>query len=175
MLDSEIAPVTKAPSGVSIGAYGRTTLDRFKNDSLGYTTAKVGSDGAQKIQQRLLPVVERLLSRGDRIDGLGMVITVWLWCMFGPQAGTFGLSDPWLERTVSSRVDLPSDSSALVEQMLSNTSLFGDLTHSQSFANAVLSNVDLVWSPTPIGAQARRPARSGQAAPAGAQTEFDRS
>jgi fructuronate reductase len=151
ILESEIAPATEAPSGVSVAAYGHTTLDRFMNDSLGYTTAKVGSDGAQKIQQRILPIIERLLSQGDPIDGLSMVITVWLWCMFGPQAGTLGLSDPWLDHTIGPQTDLPSDPSALAEQMLSNTSLFGDLTHSPAFSNAVLGNVELVWSPSPLG------------------------
>ena len=80
-----------------------------------------------------------------------MVIAVWLWCMFGPQAGTLGLSDPWLDHTIGPQTDLPSDPSALAEQMLSKRSLFGDLTHSPAFANAVLGNVEFVWSPSPLG------------------------
>lgn len=151
MLDAEIAPATTAPSGVSIGAYGRTTLDRFTNDSLGYTMAKVGSDGAQKIQQRVLPIVERLLSQDNPIDGLALVITVWLWCMFGPQAGKLGLSDPWLEHAIGPRADLPSDPYALADQMLSNASLFGDLSRSPVFASVVLRNVEPVWSSNPLG------------------------
>jgi fructuronate reductase len=151
IMDSEIAPATEGPSGVSVAAYSRTTLERFTNDSLGYTTAKVGSDGAQKIQQRVLPIVERLLSQGSPIDGLALVITVWLWCMFGPQAGTLGLSDPWLEHAIGPRIDLPMDPSALADQMLSNTSLFGDLSRSPVFASAVLRNVEPVWSSNPLG------------------------
>ena len=151
MLDSEIARATEVPSGASIDAYGRTTLDRFMNDSLGYTTAKVGSDGAQKIQNRVLPMVEQLLSEDHPIDGLALVITVWLWCMFGPQAGTLGLSDPWLEHTIGPQADLPRDPSALARRMLSNTSLFGDLARSAALANAVLRNVDFVWSSNPLG------------------------
>ncbi len=151
ILDSEIAHATEVPSGVNIGAYGRTTLDRFRNDSLGYTTAKVGSDGAQKIQNRVLPIVESLLAEDHPIDGLALVVTVWLWCMFGPQAGTLGLSDPWLEHTIGPQADLPRDPSALVGRMLSNTSLFGDLARSAAFTNAVLRNVDFVWSSNPLG------------------------
>jgi fructuronate reductase len=151
MLDAEIAPATTVPTGVSIGAYGRTTLDRFTNDSLGYTTAKVGSDGAQKIQQRVLPMVTFLLSRGDPFDGLALVIAAWLWCMFGPQAGMLGLSDPWLEHTIGRQAGLTSDPSVLVGQLLSNASLFGDLSESQTFANTVLRNVDFTWNSKPMG------------------------
>ena len=53
MLAEDALPTISLPQGLDGGPYCAQVLDRFANPALGHTTAKVGSDGSQKIGLRL--------------------------------------------------------------------------------------------------------------------------
>ena len=145
LLADEIAGVTMAPGSVSVQRYAATCLERFGDDSLGYTTLKVASGGGQKIQQRILPTVERLLTNSQSIDGLALVIAMWFWCIFGPEADTLGLSDPWFEQSIAPRLSFDGNPHTVATRLLAEPMLFGALATSQPFAQAVLGHIVAVW------------------------------
>src|SRR5690606_5473043 len=57
LLHEEVLPTLAPPEGLDPQAYAASVLRRFANPALGHTTAKVASDGSQKLGPRLLCTV----------------------------------------------------------------------------------------------------------------------
>lgn len=126
--------------------YARITVERFANPNLGYTNAKVASDGAQKLQQRILPTISELLDRRDRIDGLSMVVAAWMWSTWGSNPERLEISDPWFDETVGSRLDRTQEPAAYATALIDETPLFGQLTGSRTLLDATVAHLDEIWS-----------------------------
>jgi fructuronate reductase len=68
MLLEEALPSITLPAGLDGEQYCEEVLRRFANPALGHTTAKVGSDGSQKIGLRLLPTIRGNVRRRRRAN-----------------------------------------------------------------------------------------------------------
>jgi fructuronate reductase len=58
-------------------AFADDALRRFRNPTLGHTCEQVGTDGREKLTQRLLPVVAARQARGLPVDRLAAVVALW--------------------------------------------------------------------------------------------------
>jgi fructuronate reductase len=92
MLAEEALPTITLPNGLDGDTYCAQILERFANPALGHTTAKVGSDGSQKIGLRLLTTIRANLDAGREPRWAALAIAAWMHHV--ASAGTQELNDP---------------------------------------------------------------------------------
>lgn len=78
MMAEDVLPTIKLPQGMDAEAYCAQVLGRFANPALGHTTAKVGSDGSQKIGLRLLSTVRGNLETGREPRWAALAVAAWM-------------------------------------------------------------------------------------------------
>lgn len=147
MIRDEVAAVV---SGMQTDAdnvfrrYTETTFERFSNAALGYTTAKVASDGARKIQQRILPSVARLVEDQQPFDNIAKVLAAWIWSMWGGNSDRLSVKDPWFESVV--HVDPTLDPASFAAAVIREPVVFGNLAGSTTITEGVAKHVDEIWA-----------------------------
>ncbi|MCU1516656.1 MAG: mannitol dehydrogenase [Pseudarthrobacter sp.] len=78
MLAEDALPTISLPEGLDGETYCAQILDRFANPALGHTTAKVGSDGSQKIGLRLLTTIRANLDAGRAPKWAALAVAAWM-------------------------------------------------------------------------------------------------
>ena len=78
MMAEEALPTISLPKGLDGEGYCSQVLSRFANPALGHTTAKVGSDGSQKIGLRLLSTARRNLDAGREPRWSALAVAAWM-------------------------------------------------------------------------------------------------
>ncbi|WP_306639264.1 mannitol dehydrogenase family protein [Pseudarthrobacter siccitolerans] len=78
MMVEEALPTITLPPELDGDRYCADVLARFANPALGHTTAKVGSDGSQKIGLRLLPTISGMLDAGRQPRWAALAIAAWM-------------------------------------------------------------------------------------------------
>jgi fructuronate reductase len=78
LISDEVLPTAVLPEGLDGPAYRDSVLTRFANPALGHTTAKVGSDGSQKLGLRLAPTVAACLAAGREPRWSALAVAAWI-------------------------------------------------------------------------------------------------
>ncbi|WP_286138904.1 mannitol dehydrogenase family protein [Arthrobacter sp. OV608] len=78
MLAEDALPTISLPKGLDGETYCAQVLERFANPALGHTTAKVGSDGSQKIGLRLLTTARAALDAGREPRWAALAVAAWM-------------------------------------------------------------------------------------------------
>lgn len=78
MMAEDALPTIGLPQGMDGDTYCGQVLSRFANPALGHTTAKVGSDGSQKIGLRLLSTVRANLDAGHEPRWAALAVAAWM-------------------------------------------------------------------------------------------------
>ena len=78
MMAEDALPAISLPAGLDGDEYCAQVLERFANPALGHTTAKVGSDGSQKIGLRLLATVNASLDAGREPRWAALAVAAWM-------------------------------------------------------------------------------------------------
>jgi fructuronate reductase len=78
MMAEDVLPTITLPEGLDADEYCAQVLTRFANPALGHTTAKVGSDGSQKIGLRLLSTVRGNLDAGREPRWAALAVAAWM-------------------------------------------------------------------------------------------------
>jgi len=78
MMAEDVLPTIKLPLGLDADDYCAQVLARFANPALGHTTAKVGSDGSQKIGLRLLSTIRENLDVGREPRWAALSVAAWM-------------------------------------------------------------------------------------------------
>jgi len=76
-VDGLVADVVEVADVPDARAFSAEALRRFANPALGHTCRQVGTDGSQKLPQRLLPVVAARRERGLPTDRFAVVVALW--------------------------------------------------------------------------------------------------
>ena len=129
MMAEDALPTIALPSGLDGSAYSESVLRRFANPALGHTTAKVASDGSQKIPLRLLSTVRASLAAGREPRWAALGVAAWLHHV----ATASAIADPWAAELTAL---LPKDrsSTAVVPALLRSRKVFGpDLAENPVF------------------------------------------
>lgn len=74
----EVLEVANLPASVEASTFAGEALARFANPALGHTCAQVGTDGSQKLPQRLLPVLTARRAAGLSTARGALVIAGWV-------------------------------------------------------------------------------------------------
>jgi fructuronate reductase len=104
MLERETASTLPNVPGMEVKRYIETSLARIRNRAIRHRCHQIGTDGSQKIVQRLVDPLRERLQAGQRADLLTLAIASWMaYCLSGaPRFGRrWSPSDPWAERMIA--------------------------------------------------------------------------
>jgi fructuronate reductase len=136
MMAEDALPTIDLPPGLDGERYCAQVLERFANPALRHTTAKVGSDGSQKIGLRLLTTVRAALDAGREPRWAALAVAAWMHHVATtPEAE---LNDPLAAGLLAA---LPAERSAasVVPALLGFSSIFDrELAAHAAFADLLL-------------------------------------
>ena len=143
MLERETASTLPDVSGMDLGRYIQTSLARIRNRAIRHRCHQIGTDGSQKIVQRLVDPLRERLAAGRGADLLTLAVSTWMaYCLAG--SSRFGRrwvpSDPWAERVISigeQSADLDEAAAAI----LGISPIFGVDLARPSLASAAAKNL----------------------------------
>lgn len=76
-MDREATPTLDPVPGVDLAAYKDTLIERFQNDSIGDTLARICSYSSDRIGKWMIPVVHEQLRRGGPVTHCAAVVASW--------------------------------------------------------------------------------------------------
>ncbi|MBT2512354.1 mannitol dehydrogenase family protein [Arthrobacter sp. ISL-30] len=131
MMIEDVLPTVELPKGLEGEAYCEQVLSRFANPALGHTTAKVGSDGSQKIGLRLLTTVRANLDAGREPRWASLAVAAWMHRVASVSPAE--LDDP-LAAELQAALPSARSAAAVVPALLNCRSVFdGQLAANSSF------------------------------------------
>jgi fructuronate reductase len=136
LMAEDVLPTIILPAGLDGEAYCAQVLNRFANPALGHTTAKVGSDGSQKIGLRLLSTVKGNLDAGREPRWAALAVAAWMHHV----ASTPGaeLNDP-LAAELHAVLPATRNAAAVVPALLGCRSIFdGELAAHRGFGDLLM-------------------------------------
>ncbi|MHC6593182.1 mannitol dehydrogenase family protein [Arthrobacter sp. C152] len=136
MMLEEALPSITLPAELEGERYCEEVLRRFANPALGHTTAKVGSDGSQKIGLRLLPTIRGTLDAGREPRWAALAVAAWMHHVATtPEAD---LDDP-LAKELQAALPETRTADTVVPALLGFRAVFGpDLAGHEEFRNLLL-------------------------------------
>jgi fructuronate reductase len=138
MIETETLSTLPDVSGMAAPAYIETSLARIANSAIRHRCHQIGTDGSQKIVQRLVNPLRERLAAGHEPGLLALAVASWLaYCLCG--ARRFGArwtpDDPWAPRVVAIGEDTRDDFGALAKALMAIAAIFGtDLAGSSAGA-----------------------------------------
>jgi fructuronate reductase len=107
-LIADVAPSLTPPDGISVGAFGRSVLERFANPGIEHRTVQIARDGSQKLPQRLLNTIADRRSAGAEPRWAAMMVAAWMrFCRgYADDGSPLPLDDPLADEIRANRADL---------------------------------------------------------------------
>ena len=127
MLVTETASTLPRVDGMAAADYIEKSLARIANTAICHRCHQIGTDGSQKIVQRLVDPLRERLARGEIVNFLLLGVASWLaYCLCG--ARQFGqrwiADDPWAARVIELGEEFGSNFKAIAKAALAFNSLF---------------------------------------------------
>ncbi|MDP9984838.1 fructuronate reductase [Pseudarthrobacter oxydans] len=136
MVAEDALPTITLPAGLDGAEYCAQVLSRFSNPALGHTTAKVGSDGSQKIGLRLLTTVRGSLNAGREPRWAALAVAAWMHHV--ASTPTAELNDP-LAAELHAVLPATRTAATVVPALLGCRSIFdGELAAHKKFADLLI-------------------------------------
>ena len=137
LMMAEQAPTLRI-SGVDLGAYADSLIERFSNPALQHRTWQIAMDGSQKLPQRLLDGIRIHLKQGSRWPLLALGVAAWMRYVSGvdDMGNAIDIRDPLAEK-IRAIVETSHDENR-VAALLTMQEIFGsDLPANPQFVQAV--------------------------------------
>ncbi len=127
LIPREAIPTLSPIEGVDFAVYLETCIERFANEAVGDTIARLCYDGSNRQPKFILPTLQERLAANAPIDGLALELAFWRrYCA----ADETALEDERAERLRSAARGDPED-------FLELGDVFGDLRQSEALASAL--------------------------------------
>jgi fructuronate reductase len=132
MLERETSTTLPVVEGMGARPYIESAFVRIANSAVRHRCHQIGTDGSQKISQRLIEPLRKRLAAGESAHLLTLAVAGWMaYCLSG--ARRFGRrwapSDPWAETVIAMGEQTREDFEALARAVLGIGAIFGsDLT-----------------------------------------------
>lgn len=145
----EIIAHVHAVPGMTPAAYLDLISKRFANPSIKDTTRRVAFDGSSRHTGFVLPIVRDALAMGAPVAGLALVEALWARMCAGTRedGSIIEANDPYWDDLHQAALAAKADPA----QWLAQDSIYGDLRHSEVFAQAFARALTMIWQE---GAQA---------------------
>jgi fructuronate reductase len=127
---------TLPPSGHDIRAYSRELLDRWKNPGIAHQLVRVGRNGSEKLQTRLLASIAENLRSGRPARWTILAVAAWICCVSGAvgRGAAVGVEDPLSRVLARLGADAGGDPDRLVAGFMALNQIFGeDLPRNEAF------------------------------------------
>lgn len=137
LMMAEQAPTLRI-SGVDLGTYADSLIERFSNPALQHRTWQIAMDGSQKLPQRLLDGIRIHLKQGSRWPLLALGVAAWMRYVSGvdDMGNAIDIRDPLAEK-IRAIVETSHDENR-VAALLTLQEIFGsDLPANPQFVQAV--------------------------------------
>jgi fructuronate reductase len=128
MLERETATTLPALPGMAVPAYIETTFTRIRNTAIHHRCHQIGTDGSQKIVQRVLSPLRERIGVGLPVNYLSLGAASWIaYVLCGAQrfGGRWQPSDPWAAAIIAKGETLGGDPVGLAKAILSIEAIFG--------------------------------------------------
>jgi fructuronate reductase len=132
----EVIPTLDLPAE-DLSAYWDTLLARFANKSLHHRLDQIAQDGTQKLPQRLLAPIRDNLVAGRSVTGLVFGLATWIVWIERRRTEGLDLVDPMAKRLFGLAEQANGDIDHLVQLVLTESGLFGDLLSDDKFCRQV--------------------------------------
>jgi fructuronate reductase len=153
MLATETAPTLPRVEGMEVGAYIATSLSRIRNTAIRHRCHQIGTDGSQKIVQRLIAPLRACRARGRAAPGLERALAGWI-AYVAAGAKRHGArwtpSDPFAADIIA-RADATGDFGDLARAVLAITNIFGDDLQEEELAQRLGGHLAGLLGPDPAG------------------------
>ncbi len=128
MLETETGPTLPHVAGMEIGPYIASSLSRIRNTAISHRCHQIGTDGSQKIVQRLIAPLRARRARGLAAPGLERAIAGWI-AYVAAGAKRYGErwapSDPFAAQIIA-RAETTGAFVELARSVLAIGAIFGD-------------------------------------------------
>ena len=153
MLEQETAWTLPALAGMEVPLYIETTFSRIGNTAIRHRCHQIGTDGSQKIVQRILDPLRERLQAGLPADHLILAAASWI-AYAASGASRFGApwqpSDPWAA-TVIAMAEAHGDARQMARAVLGITAVFGEDLRTERMVKAIGRNLAGLLSADPSG------------------------
>ena len=137
MLERETASTLPIVDGMAVQPYIDSSLVRIQNTAIRHRCHQIGTDGSQKLRQRILDPLRERLAKGESADLLTLAASSWI--AYGlAGAARFGRrwspSDPWAETVIALGERSGEDFEGLAKSAIGIAAIFGtDLARPQLY------------------------------------------
>ena len=153
MLERETAWTLPSLAGMEVSPYIDTSFARIGNTAIRHRCHQIGTDGSQKIVQRILDPLRERLRAGLPADHLILAAASWI-AYAASGASRFGQrwqpSDPWAPAVIA-MAETAADYRALAKAVLSLTAIFGEDLGDEAVVHAVGDDLAGLLSADPAG------------------------
>jgi fructuronate reductase len=153
MLEQETAWTLPVLAGMEVAPYIETTFQRIGNPAIRHRCHQIGTDGSQKIVQRILDPLRERLRAGLPADHLCLAAASWI-AYVASGASRFGArwqpSDPWAA-TVIGMAEADGDPHGLAQAVLGIRPVFGEDMAAETTVGAIGRHLAGLMSADPAG------------------------
>ncbi len=142
-LMEEVTPTLQPVSGIDLDDYKHTLIERFANPKIRDQLPRVSLNGSAKLPKWVLNTVRDKLQQHGAIDYLSLTVAAWFRYLGGQDDQGHGITvdDPMADILTQQARAGGSDPRSL----LSLTELFGDLSQSSPFVEAVANHLHQLY------------------------------
>jgi fructuronate reductase len=140
MLETETASTLPSLEGMEVARYIDSSMARIDNSAIRHRCHQIGTDGSQKIVQRLLDPLRARLAAGRTADLLTLAVAGWIaYCLSGARryGRRWAPSDPWAETIIALCDQTGEDFALLARAVLGIDAIFGADLASPPFVAAI--------------------------------------
>jgi mannitol 2-dehydrogenase len=134
-MNEEATPVVPIVPSIDLDTYKRTLLERFANPAINDQLGRIGTDGAARITEFVLPTVAEELRRGGPIEIGAFTVAAWIRYLNGRDDN--GEELPFADSRGESLREVARRAGPDASPLLGIQELFGDLAAVPRFADAV--------------------------------------
>jgi mannitol 2-dehydrogenase len=133
-MDKEATPTLQPVPGIDLESYKHKLIERFSNEYVRDTLARLCAESSDRIPKWLLPVIRQNLDRGGEIHRSAAIVASWA-------RYAEGIDEQGNPIDVVDRLKEPLMAAAAVQRaeplaFISNADIFGDLKSNERFADA---------------------------------------
>ena len=140
LADDEVIGSFVPPKELDVVSYSKEIIQRFLNPEIRHLLAQIAWDGSQKVQMRILPIIEDNLALGRSTKLLSLSLACWFEFICRALKDDKEIVDPLAAEFSSMPALVSSDTNEVVEAFLSIESIFGQELKNNSALKTQLAN-----------------------------------
>ena len=151
-MDEEATPTLPPVPGVDLEDYKRTLIERFSNEGVRDTVARLAAESSDRIPKWLVPVIRAQLEAGGDVHRAAAVVASW--ARYAQGTDEQGRPIEVVDRLRDQVCDLARRAREDPDVFIANRDLFGDLAEQRTLRERLSRGADV-----PLPARRARDAR----------------